>query len=159
MYKDSASDPAFQKTLSSIRIASSDYQELVWLHAERENAEHEGKMMITANMNRLDQHFTEVPVSVIPSRTTNSAGVLYARALLRLVQEALKRFVQQSDEERIRHTAAMTIINGAPSPSDVQLSITQADAAAASRKAAIQQRAFRLPAGASVAQQACPQNP
>jgi hypothetical protein len=98
-------------------------------------------MMITDNINRVDQQSTEIPQAQLPARPTHSAGVMYWRQQLLLIQRAQRQFVKKSDEERMAHAATMGVIAGA-SQSAVLESARQARATAESRKAEIRKRAF-----------------
>src|ERR1043165_10005855 len=53
-------DPRAIQVLAGMKITEGDFRELVWLKSEVEHADHDARMMITANINRLDQQFTEV---------------------------------------------------------------------------------------------------
>jgi tetratricopeptide (TPR) repeat protein len=129
------------QALAGMKITEADFRELVWLKSEVEHAEHDARMMITDNMNRVDQQPTEIPQVQLPTRSTTSAGVLYWRQQLLLIQRAQKEYVKKSDEERMVHAATMGVINGA-SPSAVLESARQARVTAESRKAEIRKRAF-----------------
>jgi hypothetical protein len=98
-------------------------------------------MMITDNMNRVDQQSTEIPQAQLPVRSTTSAGVLYWRQQLLLIQRAQREYVRKSDEQRMVHAATMGVISGT-SNSAVLESARQARATAESRKAEIRKRAF-----------------
>jgi len=134
-------NPKATQVLARMQISEGDFRELVWLKSEVEHAEHDARMMITDNMNRVDQQSTEVPQAQLPTRLTHSAGVLYWRQQLLLIQRAQRQFVKKSDEERMTHAATMGVISGA-SPSAVLESARQARATAESRKAEIRKRAF-----------------
>ena len=134
-------NPKATPVLAGMKITEGDFRELVWLKSEVEHAEHDARMMITDNINRVDQQSTEIPQAQLPTRPTHSAGVLYWRQQLLLIQRAQRQFVQKSDEERMVHAATMGVINGA-SQSAVLESARQARAAAESRKAEIRKRAF-----------------
>jgi hypothetical protein len=129
------------QALAGMKITEADFRELVWLKSEVEHAEHDARMMITDNINRVDQQPTEIPQAQLPSRSTTSAGVLYWRQQLLLIQRAQREYVKKSDEERMVHAATMGVINGA-SQSAVLESARQARATAESRKAEIRKRAF-----------------
>jgi hypothetical protein len=122
-------------------ITEADFRELVWLKSEVEHAEHDARMMIIDNINRVDQHETEIPQAQLPTRTTSSAGVLYWRQQLLLIQKAQREYVKKSDEERMVHAATMGVVAGA-SQSAVLESGRRADATAESRRAEIRKRAF-----------------
>ena len=134
-------NPKAMQVLSGMKIAEADYRELFWLKSEVQNAEHDARMMITDNINRVDQQATEIPQAQLPTRTTGSAAVLYWRQQLLLMQKAQREFVKKSDEERIQHSATMGVIHGS-SQSSVLESARKAHAAAESRKAEIRKRAF-----------------
>ena len=134
-------NPKATQVLAGMKISEGDFRELVWLKSEVEHAEHDARMMITDNINRADQQWTEIPQAQLPTRPTQSAGVLYWRQQLLLIQRAQKQFVRKSDEERMTHAATMGVISGA-SQSAVLESARQARVAAESRKAEIRKRAF-----------------
>lgn len=134
-------NPKATQALAKMKITESDFRELVWLKSEVEHAEHDARMMITDNINRVDQQSTEIPQAQLPTRPTHSAGVLYWRQQLLLIQRAQREFVKKSDEERMAHAATMGVIAGA-SQSAVLESARQARATAESRKAEIRKRAF-----------------
>jgi tetratricopeptide (TPR) repeat protein len=129
------------EVLAGMKITEGDFRELVWLKSEVEHAEHDGRMMISENINRLDQRWTEIPQAQLPTRPTHSAGVLYWREQLLLIQRVLRQFVKKSDEERIAHVATMAVISGA-SQSAVLESARRAELIAESRQAEIRRRAF-----------------
>jgi hypothetical protein len=58
------------------------------------------------------------------------------------MQRAQREFVKKSDEERMKHAAAMGVIQGGASQSAVLESARKARAAAESRKAEIRKRGF-----------------
>src|ERR1044071_2545649 len=134
-------DPRATQVLAGMKITEGDFRELVWLKSEVEHADHDARMMITANINRLDQQFTEIPQAQLPTRPTHSAGVLYWRQQLLMIQKVQRQFVMKSDQERIKHAATMAVLGGT-SQSAVLESARQALAAAESRKAEILKRAF-----------------
>ena len=134
-------NPKATQALAGMKITEGDLRELVWLKSEVEHAEHDARMMITDNINRVDQQSTEIPQAQLPTRSTHSAGVLYWRQQLLLIQRAQREFVKKSDEERMAHAATMGVIAGA-SQSEVLESARQARATAESRKAEIRKRAF-----------------
>ena len=134
-------DPRAIQVLAPMKITEGDFRELVWLKSEVEHADHDARMMITANINRLDQQWTEIPQAQLPTRPTHSAGVLYWRQQLLLIQRVQREFVRKSDEQRMKHAATMGVIGGT-SQSAVLESARQARAAAESRKAEILKRAF-----------------
>ena len=134
-------NPKATQVLAAMKITEGDFRELVWLKSEVEHAEHDARLMITDNINRVDQQSTEIPQAELPTRATRSAGVLYWRQQLLLIQKAQREFVKKSDEERMVHAATMGVINGA-SQSAVLESARLARASAESRKAEIRKRAF-----------------
>ena len=105
-------NPKATQVLAGMKITESDFRELVWLKSEVEHAEHDARMMITDNINRVDQQSTEIPQAQVPTRPTHSAGVLYWRQQLLLIQRAQREFVKKSDEERMVHAATMGVIAG-----------------------------------------------
>jgi len=134
-------NPKATQVLARMKITEGDLRELVWLKSEVEHAEHDARMMITDNINRVDQQSTEIPQAQLPTRPTHSAAVLYWRQQLLLMQRAQREFVKKSDEERMAHAATMGVIGG-PSQSAVLESARQARTTAESRKAEIRKRAF-----------------
>ena len=134
-------NPKTTQALAAMNITEADFRELVWLKSEVEHAEHDARMMITDNVNRVDQQSTEIPQAQLPTRPTHSAGVLYWRQQLLLIQRAQREYVKKSDEERMVHAATMGVINGA-SNSAVLESARQARVTAEGRKADIRKRAF-----------------
>lgn len=139
--------PKATQALAGMKISEADFRELVWLKAEVGHAEHDARMMITDNINRVDQQATEIPQAQLPTRPTSSAGVLYWRQQLLLMQRAQREFVKKSDEERMKHAATMGVISGG-SQSAMLESARKARSAAESRKAEIRKRAF-VPSRAS----------
>jgi len=137
----SLKNPQATQALAGMKITEADFRELVWLKSQVEHAEHDARMMITDNINRVDQQPTEIPQVQLPSRSTTSASVLYWRQQLLLIQRAQREYVRKSDEERMVHAATMGVINGA-STSAVLESARQARVTAESRKAEIRKRAF-----------------
>jgi hypothetical protein len=135
-------NPKAMQALAGMKITEADFRELVWLKSEVEHAEHDARMMITENINRSDQQATEIPQAQLPTRPSTSAGVLYWRQQLLLIQSAQREFVKKSDEERMEHAATMEVTSGGASPSAVLESARKARAAAESRKAEIRKRAF-----------------
>jgi hypothetical protein len=136
-----ARNPKTAQALAGTKINEGDFRELVWLKSEVEHAEHDARMMITDNINRVDQQETEIPQAQVPTRPTHSAGVLYWRQQLLLIQRAQREFVKKSDEERMVHAATMGVINGASSSAALE-SARLARMTAESRKAEIRKRAF-----------------
>jgi len=143
-------DPKATQALAGMKITEADFRELLWLKSEVEHAEHDARMMITDNINRVDQQPTEIPQAQLPTRPTTSAGVLYWRQQLLLIQRAQKEFVTKSDHERMVHAATMGVVAGA-SQSAVLESARQARATAESRATEIRKRAF-IPVNSSSAQ-------
>jgi len=135
-------NPKTTPVLARMKIAEADFRELVWLKSEVGHAEHDARMMITENINRVDHQTTEIPQAQLPTRQTNSAGVLYWRQQLLLMQRAQREFVKKSDEERMKHAATMGVIGGGTSQSAMLESARNARAAAESRKVEIRKRAF-----------------
>ena len=142
-------NPRATQVLAGMKIAEADFRELVWLKSEVQHAEHDARIMITENINRVDQQATEIPQAQLSTRPTNSAGVLYWRQQLLLMQRAQREFVKKSDEERMKHAATMGVIQGGASQSAAQESARKARAAAESRQAEIRKRAFVLVRSAS----------
>jgi hypothetical protein len=134
-------NPKSTQALSGMKITEADFRELVWLKSEVEHAEHDARMMITDNVNRVDQQDTEIPQAQLPTRPTTSAGVLYWREQLLLIQRAQREFVKKSDEERMVHAATMGVVAGASSSAAFE-SARKAHATAESRKTEIRKRAF-----------------
>jgi len=134
-------NPKATQTLAGMNLTEADFRELVWLKSEVNHAEHDARMMITDNINRVDQQSTEIPQAQLPTRPTTSAGVLYWRQQLLLIQRAQKEFVKKSDEERMVHAATMGIVAGASSSAALE-SARQARATAESRRTEIRKRAF-----------------
>ena len=135
-------NPKATQALAGMRIAEADFRELVWLKSEVGHAEHDARLMITENINRVDQQPTEIPQAQLPVRPTTSAGVLYWRQQLLLMQRAQREFVKKSDEERMAHAATMGVVaGGAPGPAAIE-SARRALAAAEARRAEIRKRAF-----------------
>jgi tetratricopeptide (TPR) repeat protein len=134
-------NPKTTEALAGMKITEADFRELFWLKSEVEHAEHDARMMITDNINRVDQQSTDIPQAQLPTRPTRSAGVLYWRKQLLLIQRAQREFVKKSDEERMVHAATMGVINGASSSAALE-SARQARATAESRRAEIRRRAF-----------------
>ena len=134
-------NPKTTQALAGMKITEADFRELVWWKSAAEQADHEARPLITDNINRGDQQSTEIPQAQRPTRRTRSAGVLYWRQQLLLIQRAQREFVKKSDEERMVHAATMGVINGVPSSAALE-SARQARATAESRKAEIRKRAF-----------------
>ena len=108
-------NPKATQALAAMKITEADFRELVWLKSEVEHAEHDARLMITETINRVDQQSTEIPQAELPTRATTSAGVLYWRQQLLLIQRAQREFVKQSDQERMVHAATMGVVAGASS--------------------------------------------
>ena len=134
-------NPRTTQVFVGMKITEGDFRELVWLKSEVEHAELDARMMITDNINRVDQQDTDIPQAQLPTRPTRSPGVLYWRQQLLLIQRAQRQFVKKSDEERMVHAATMGVINGASSSAALE-SARLARATAESRKAEIRKRAF-----------------
>ena len=134
--------PGATQALAGMKITQADFRELVWLMLEVQYARHDARMMIIENTNRLDHGITEVPQAQLPTRPTTSAGVLYWRQLLLVVQRLQRYYVGQADLQRMKHLTTMAIISGGASSSAVLESARRAQGAAESRKAAIRQRVF-----------------
>ena len=134
-------NPKAAQALAGMTITEADLRELIWLKSEVQHAEHDARMMITDNINRVDQQATEIPQAQLPTRPTTSLGVLYWRQQLLLIQRAQKLFVTKSDNERMVHAATMNVISGSSSSAALE-SARQARATAESRRAAIRKRAF-----------------
>ena len=147
-------NPNATQAVAGRMITEADFLELFWLKSEVEYAEHDARMMITDNINRVDQHETEIPQAQLPTRPTNSAGVLYWRQRLLLIQRAQREFVNKSDQERMVHAASMGIISGS-SQSAVLESARLARATAESRRAEIRKRAFVPPTTSSDRSKPC----
>jgi tetratricopeptide (TPR) repeat protein len=143
------SDPRFTATVGRIRESEADYEEAFWLKAEALIVDHEIRMMVNANINRLDHDITVVTQSQIPTRETVSPGVLYMRELVRMWQAMQKRVVLKADQMRMQHVATMAAISGPPDVSTVLRSSLAASAAAEERVRAVQQRALVAHVGKS----------
>jgi hypothetical protein len=148
-------DPRAAKALAGMRISEADLRELAWLKQEVEHAEHDARLMITDNINRVDQQSTEIPQAQLPTRATGSPAVMYWRQQLLLIQRAQREFVKSSDEERMVHAATMGVVSGSSTAAALE-SARQAHATAESRRAAIRKRAFVPSPGASTVPRACP---
>jgi hypothetical protein len=147
-------NPQAAQALAGMKISEADLRELAWLQREVENAGHDAQLMITDNINRVDQQATEIPQASLPTRPTTSPAVLYWRQQLLLMQRAQREFVKNSDEERMVHAATMGIVSGSSSSAALE-SAQLAHAAAESRRAEIRKRAFVLPASASGQAKSC----
>ena len=134
-------NPKATQALSGMKITEADLRELIWLKSEVGHAEHDARMMITDNINRVDQQATEIPQAQLPTRPTTSLGVLYWRQQLLLIQRAQTVFVRTSDNERMAHSATMGVISGSSSSAALE-SARLARATAESRRAEIRKRAF-----------------
>lgn len=148
-------NPVATQLLAAMKITEADFRELVWLKSEVEHAEHDARMMITENINRIDQQATEIPQARIPTTPTTSPAVLYWRQLLLMMQRAQRDYVRKSDEERMVHAAQMAITAGSASPSAVLESARNARVTAESRKAEIRKRDFVPPTRSSDAPRPC----
>ena len=137
-------EPDLRERLRTLAIGEHDAIEMVWLKAEVEHAEHDAKLMITENVNRVDQQETLVPQATVPTRATESAGVLYWRQQLRIMQAAQRTYVQASDRERMVHAATMQSISGGTTSAAIAESARQARARAESRQLEIQRRALKV---------------
>lgn len=135
-------DRDLRERLRSITISEQDAREIVWLKAEVGHAEHDAKMMITENINRVDQQETPVPQAAVPTRPTESAGVHYWRQQLRIMQAAQRIYVLASDRERMVHAATVQSVSGGVTSAAVAESARQARARAEARRLDIQRRAL-----------------
>jgi tetratricopeptide (TPR) repeat protein len=135
-------NPKTTQVFARMKIAEADFRELVRLKSEVEHAEHDARMRITENINRVHQQATEIPKAQLPTRPTTSAGVLYWRQQLLMMQRAQREFVKKSDQERMAHAAPMGVVAGGANQSPALESARKARAAAESRKAEIRKRAF-----------------
>ncbi len=149
------SDPRFKELYSRVRISEADLKELYWLKAEIQNVSHETKMMITANVNRVDGGITVIPQSTIPARETLSPGVLFNRELLRMMHQLQRQYVFEADKARMRHLTTMTIISRGASYEQVARSSRLAALAAEERKRTIEARKFSLPPGMGTTPRSC----
>lgn len=154
-WKSLRGDARFNGLLQKAQISEADLKELYWLKAEIEHVNHDTKMMITENTNRMDTNFTVIPQSEIPVRPTNSSGVLFNREILKMMHEVQRNFVMQSDTARIEHVGSMAIISGGTSSAQVLESSRLASQAAEERKRAIQSRRFSLPASVGTTRRSC----
>jgi len=156
------SDTTMAAIFARIRQAPADYEEVAWHHAEMKHINHDMSMMITENMNRKDDGWTEVPQSVIPMRVTSSMAIRVRRQITSWMQSNQMAMVMRSDTSRKMHSVNMTIIGNmnttsgreGPYSYPVQQSRRQAEQRARSRRAAIEARAYR-PAGLSTVPRAC----
>jgi hypothetical protein len=152
--KRASSEPQFKAIIQRMKISEADLNELFWLKKEFDLIDHDARMMITANINRMDQDPTEIPQSAIPIRPTKSLGVIAAREMVRLMQSIQKNVVQQSDQQRIEHVATMGVIQGTDQ-SAVLLSKAETARQAESRKLEVQKRAYSPPANLSTTPAPC----
>ena len=136
--------PDMRERLRNVSVNEQDALEIAWLKAEVEHAEHDAKLMITENVNRVDQQETVVPQASIPARPTDSVGVHYWRQQLRIMQAAQRTYVLASDRERMVHAAAMQTAGGGATSTAIAESGRQARARAESRRLQIQRRAFKM---------------
>jgi hypothetical protein len=148
-FADLKSSSDLEDRLALMKISEANYLELLWLKSEMNNLEHDIKMMITENINRLDSDFTEIVQSKIQARETSSPAVLYARENVRLMQQIQNTYVKQSDEERIQHNASMQVIGGGADQQSILISKQKAAERAEARRKAVSQRAFHLKPEAS----------
>ena len=138
-------DPDLRERLRTLALSEHDALEIAWLKAEVGHAEHDAKMMITENVNRADQQETVVPQATIPTRPTESVGVLYWRQQLRIMQAAQRIYVRASDRERMVHAATMQSVSGGATSAAIAESARQARARGESRQLEILRRAFKVP--------------
>jgi hypothetical protein len=134
--------PRVTQALAGMKITQADFRELVWLKSEVQHAQHDARMMIIENTNRLDHGITDIPQAQLPTRPTTSAGVVYWRQLLLVVQRFQREYVSKADLQRMKHLTTMGVITGGASSSAVFESARKAQAAAESRRLAIRQRGF-----------------
>ena len=153
--KSIRSDPRFNSLKSQVRISEADMKELFWLKAEMEHINHDIKMMITENMNRVDTGITMLPQSVISTRATTSTGVLFHRELVKMMHLAQQHYVGESDQARMEHVGSMTVISGGTSSAEVLESSRLAEQAATGRKQAINARKFSIPPGTGTTPRPC----
>jgi tetratricopeptide (TPR) repeat protein len=149
------SNPRFNELYSRVRASETDLKELYWLKAEILNVSHETKMMITANVNRVDSGITAITQSTIPARETASPGVFFNRELLRIMHQLQRQYVIEADKARMRHLTTMTIISGGASYEQVARSSRLAELAAEERKRSIETRKFLLPLGVGTTPCSC----
>lgn len=149
------SNARFNELCSHVRVSEADLKELYWLKAEILNVSHETKMMIMANVNRVDSGITAISQSPIPARETTSPGVFFNRELLRMMHQLQKRYVFEADKARMRHLTTMTIISGGASYEQVARSSRLAELAAEERKRAIETRKFTLLPGVGTTPRSC----
>ena len=149
------SQASVRERLRRVSVSEQDALEIVWLKAEVGHAEHDAKMMITENVNRVDQQETMVPQASMPTRPTESAGVQYWRQQLRIMQAAQRTYVLASDRERMVHAATMQSTSGGANSAAIAESGRQARARAESRRLEIQRRALNVLAGSSAQVRPC----
>ena len=149
------SDPRFVKLYSRVRIAEADLKELYWLKAEIQNVSHETKMIITANVNRMDPGITAITQSTIPARETLSPGILFHRELLRMMHKLQRQYALESDKARMRHLTNMRIISGGASYEQVARSSRLAQLAAEEQRRAVEARKFTLLPGVGTTPRSC----
>ncbi len=154
-WKSIKSDPRFRQLHSRVRVSEADLKELSWMKAEIQNIQHDTKMMITQNINRVDAGMTAIPQSTVPTRETASPGVLFNREVLKVMHLVQRHYVFESDKARMGHVTNMTIISGGPSYEQVARSARFADLAAEERKRAINARKFSLPPGVGTTPRSC----
>lgn len=168
LFRSYFTNPRFRAAYAKMKISQADSAELYWLKGEIQSAIHDMSMMITENMNRKDDAFTQVPQQQIPTRKTNSVAVMVNRLVLSLIQTMQTNNVHESDVSRINHLITMGIIAHMPSgdgsssnwstdnTQEILESKRQADERARQRSQSIASRRFSLPAGASTTLQPCP---
>jgi hypothetical protein len=133
--------PLAKTALGGMKIAEADLRELAWLKQEVQHAQHDGRMMVIENTNRLDSEATAIPQSQIPVRPTTSPGVLFWRQQLLLRQRSQKEFVMKADILRIQHATRMAIMRAAPPAAQIE-SARKARAVAELRTLEVRKRAF-----------------
>lgn len=169
VFKSLYGNARFREIYGRMRISPADVAELYWLRSEISAVIHDMKMMITENIGRIDEEYTEVPQSKIPARATSSVGVLTQREVLAIIQTMQINNVRESDISRKNHLMQMDIISRMPSGGGrsadvdqqeklrlVQESMRQARERARQRWDAIGSRSFVVPAGATATPLPCP---
>ncbi|RPJ54409.1 MAG: hypothetical protein EHM23_29085 [Acidobacteria bacterium] len=147
--------PRFSELQRQVRISEANLKELHWLKAEIEHVNHDIKMIISENMNRVDTGITAIPQSTVPTRETASPGVLFNREILKMMHQVQRQYVSESDKMRMEHVGSMTVISGTASHQRVAESSRLADRAAEERKRAINARKFSLPPGVGTTPRSC----
>jgi hypothetical protein len=150
-----AAAPEYRQIYGRITVSPADLEELRWIHGERADIDHDTSMMISENIGRKDSSPTEVPQTLLPTRTPHGLGVPAARALLRMRQRSQLHAVQTSDALRRSHLTSMAVINnigsspfggsgfGFGSPMmEAATSQALANSRAATRREAVRARAF-----------------